>query len=554
MFHMSRFTLPFPLGTLPTSRWQERGVSLGNGRRGLTDRPKLLLLLTLGLWGGGEVAAQSRILAVDGRATPVTQTQNRERMDDDRTHHPLSPHFPQFSPPTQKTPTIADGLARNTKGDPTPGTIGEVLATNDALTNSFQDYWQFKDLTLNTIPPREQLRRITAETGIHPALIFAYFDTSGKKATTPSPDQPQWSFRGTGRDQVNQSSRGDAAEDPLVLLLVTGGDRIIRQPVPGATRGQVMAAVQDFRNTITNVRRSKDYLPAAQQLYRWLIRPLESSLKTQKINNLTFLMDQGLRSLPLAALHDGQNFIIEKYSVGMMPSWAMTDVTYRDLRQDRVLAMGAASFPDQQPLPAVPLELNLIAKQLWSGDVLLNQDFTVANLQKARQRQAYGIVHLATHGEFRGGGPQDSYIEFGNGRLTLDRLADLGLANPPVDLLVLSACRTALGDRNSELGFAGLAVATGVKTALGSLWYVSDQGTLALMSTFYSELERFPVKAEALRQAQLAMIRGEVKLEQGQLATRRGDLPLPQELPALPAADLTDPYYWSGFTLVGNPW
>lgn len=105
-----------------------------------------------------------------------------------------------------------------------------------------------------------------------------------------------------------------------------------------------------------------------------------------------------------------------------------------------------------------------------------------------------------------------------------------------------------------ELGFTGLAVQAGVKSALGSLWYVSDEGTLGLMASFYEQLKQAPIKAEALRQAQLAMLKGEVRSQAGKLVTSRGSFPLPPELAQLGDKDLTHPYYWSAFTLIGNPW
>jgi len=166
----------------------------------------------------------------------------------------------------------------------------------------------------------------------------------------------------------------------------------------------------------------------------------------------------------------------------------------------------------------------------------------------------YGIVHLATHGEFKAGKPSNSYIQFWQDQLSLDKLRQLGLNEPPTELLVLSACRSALGDTEAELGFAGLAVQAGVKSALGSLWYVSDAGTLALMTSFYEYLKRAPIKAEALRKAQLAMLKGEVKLQGGQLITPDGNIPLPPELVRLGDKNLTHPYYWSAFTMIGSPW
>jgi CHAT domain-containing protein len=119
---------------------------------------------------------------------------------------------------------------------------------------------------------------------------------------------------------------------------------------------------------------------------------------------------------------------------------------------------------------------------------------------------------------------------------------------------VLSACRTAVGDEQVELGFAGLAVQAGVKSVLASLWGVNDEGTLGLMSEFYQQLKVAPVKAEALRQAQLAMLKGEVRIEAGELVTSEGRLSLPPELARVGDQSLTHPFYWGAFTLIGNPW
>ena len=128
--------------------------------------------------------------------------------------------------------------------------------------------------------------------------------------------------------------------------------------------------------------------------------------------------------------------------------------------------------------------------------------------------------------------------------------------NPQVELLVLSACKTALGDKDAEMGFAGLAVQSGVRSALASLWNVSDEGTLALMIQFYQQLRIAPIKAEALRQAQIAMLRGQVRLEAGQLRgpQLRGGVQLPPKLAALGTKDFSHPYYWAAFTMIGNIW
>jgi CHAT domain-containing protein len=176
------------------------------------------------------------------------------------------------------------------------------------------------------------------------------------------------------------------------------------------------------------------------------------------------------------------------------------------------------------------------------------------NLKAQRQRQPFGIIHLATHASFQPGAPNNSYIQLWDSKLGLNQLSELGWNKPPVELLVLSACRTALGNRDAELGFAGLAVQAGVKSALGSLWYVSDEGTLGLMMDLYQQLKQTPIKAEALRQAQLAMLKGQVYIKGSQLVAGSKSVPLPAELAQLEDTKFEHPYFWAGFTLIGSPW
>ncbi len=186
----------------------------------------------------------------------------------------------------------------------------------------------------------------------------------------------------------------------------------------------------------------------------------------------------------------------------------------------------------------------------------MNQDFTFENLQTVRQQGNYEIIHLATHSEFRSGSPDNSYIQFSDRSVDLDRFASLNFGDPPLDLLVLSSCETALGDVDAELGFAGLAIQTGAKSVLASLWPINDAGTVALMSEFYQDLKQTPIKAEALKQAQLAMLKGKVSFVAGQLRGSEISVSLPSTLTNLniEQQDLSHPFYWAGFTMIGNPW
>jgi CHAT domain-containing protein len=199
------------------------------------------------------------------------------------------------------------------------------------------------------------------------------------------------------------------------------------------------------------------------------------------------------------------------------------------------------------------VELDTITEQLWPGESFLNETFTPDNLKAQRRQQGYGIVHLATHAEFRPGSPKNSYIQFWNQKLGLNELDELGLSQPPVELLVLSACTTALGNPEAELGFAGSALQAGVDSTLATLWYVSDRGTIGLTTEFYRQLRQFPVKSEALRRAQLAMIRNTVRIESDRLYGSGTPITLPPNLSAEGSQSLSHPYYWAAFTLVGSP-
>ena len=238
-----------------------------------------------------------------------------------------------------------------------------------------------------------------------------------------------------------------------------------------------------------------------------------------------------------------------------MPSLSLTDTRFVDIKSVSLLAMGADTFSDEAPLPAVPAELGIVSKLWNASQPLLNDRFTLQSLRSARSNQRFGILHLATHGDFNPGSINRSYIRFGDKRVTLDQLRTLHLDNPTVELMVLSACRTAVGNPDAELGFAGLAHQAGVKTALGSLWYVGDEATLGLMTSFYENLRQAPIKAEALRQAQLAMLRGQINIGQNTVHTPSGDFPIGDKLGSQQGiADLRHPYAWSAFTMIGSPW
>ncbi len=417
-----------------------------------------------------------------------------------------------------------------------------TLTPETRFTREFETYLGISGTPIKNLDEiQETLRQIEQATGIKPALIYAIFFPQTVLSAEEALD-----FKGQ-------------PEDRLELVLVPSKGQPIRKWAEGATREKVKIAADRFRK-ISNDKKlepSKRYLPPAKQLYQWLVAPLEEELQKQEIDNLVFVMDINLRSLPVAALHDGQKFLVEKYSVGLMPSLSLTDTHYKDVRKMSVLAMGAVEFPKfpkEKELPVVNTELDVIT-QLWSGKSLRNNEFTKDKLRAARADDPFGIVHLSTHANFESGQPSNTYIQFRDNKLGLNEVRELKLSDPLTELIVLSACRTALGDKEAELGFAGFSAKAGSKSNLASLWFVEQVGTFGLMADFYKQLKKTGViKAEALQQAQLDMINGEVRMENGKLKIEEKSFDLPPKLAESADRDFKHPYYWSGFTIIGNPW
>ncbi|MEM9244622.1 MAG: CHAT domain-containing protein [Cyanobacteria bacterium P01_F01_bin.153] len=345
--------------------------------------------------------------------------------------------------------------------------------------------------------------------------------------------------------------------DDLELTLVLPNGLPKRHRFKGVVPS-LLTAHKELRWHVTNPLQENTaaYQQPAQDLYRWLLAPFRNTLEQRNVELLLFSLDSGLRSLPVAALHDGQQYLIENYAVAVIPSFGLLETQYQPLTNARVLVAGASRFDVLDDLPSVPVEAAAIGEN-WQTVSLMEEDFTLDAMQAARGESEFAIAHLATHAVFRDGDPSNSFVQlWGDERLTLDAIASLNFHRPPLELLVLSACQTAFGNAAAELGFAGLSVQSGAKSVVASLWQVSDTGTLALMSEFYGGLSHIPTKAEALRQAQLAMLRNETTMPTQALNRHFQESLVASEVPLSPPPilDLTHPYFWSGFTLVGSPW
>ncbi|MBE9045216.1 CHAT domain-containing protein [Pleurocapsales cyanobacterium LEGE 10410] len=342
-------------------------------------------------------------------------------------------------------------------------------------------------------------------------------------------------------------------DDFLQLMLVTPNNQFVVKKIPGANRDRLSQRISELETAIADPTSLK-YLPPARLIYNWLFKPLDPYLKTEQIDTVLLCTGPTLRSLPFSVLHDGEQFVIEKYNIARIPAFSLTDTSYEPKSSHKVLATGASEFEDLPPLPGVEVELNTIVPKLWSGKKIFNQDFTVQNLKQAHQSEGFDIIHVASHSEFLPGTPENSYIQFSDRKLGLDRLTQLQLDLPQVDLLVLSSCETALGNEDAEFGFAGLAMQAGVKSALASLWRISDAGTVVLMSEFYQQLKLTSIKSEALRKAQLNMLQRKVYLEGNEVRGSKIKVNLAPNTSEAELQNFDHPFYWAGFTIIGNPW
>jgi CHAT domain-containing protein/Tfp pilus assembly protein PilF len=291
-----------------------------------------------------------------------------------------------------------------------------------------------------------------------------------------------------------------------LLISLPNGLKRYQVPVDAET---LTEEVRNFRRRLEK-RTTREYLPHAQKLYDWLIRPLEADLDALGITTLVFVPDGALRTIPMAALHDGKQFLISKYALGITPSLNMSDP--RPLKREgmKVLAVGVSEavqgFP---PLPNVSQELKAL-HSLMGSTTLVDESFLAANFESKLKEEQFSVVHIASHGEFSNDVGNTFLLTFDD-KLSLDRLNQMvgvfRFRDDPLELLTLSACDTAAGDDRAALGLAGMAIKAGARSALATLWNISDQATVDLVLDFYRELKNPAIsRAVALQRAQLKLI------------------------------------------------
>ncbi|MEH1874234.1 CHAT domain-containing protein [Nostoc sp.] len=325
------------------------------------------------------------------------------------------------------------------------------------------------------------------------------------------------------------------------IILPDRLDVILKLPNQDLRHYKTVIAQSDVENTIAKLRKNLLNVTAtarvkqqSQQIYDWLIRPAQTELVNSGIKTLVFVLDGELRNIPMAVLYDKQQekYLLEKYAIALTPGLQLLDP--KPLRQIQLNAL-TAGVSEKRPvegkefpqLENVPRELKEIKSEVSKSEELLNQQFTQTNLQNKLQTVPFSVVHLATHGEFSSDADKTFILtwdklvkvkEFDN----LLRVSDKNRFSG-IELLVLSACQTAEGDKRAALGLAGIAMRAGVRSTLATLWSIDDRSTADVMSEFYRQLKAGVNKAQALQRAQLGVFAKEKA-----------------------------PYFWAPYVLVGN--
>ena len=335
-------------------------------------------------------------------------------------------------------------------------------------------------------------------------------------------------------------------EDRLELILKNSNSAPVHRTV-SVNRQELNEAIVQFQARLINRNNSQSssnenntksdekVMLAGLKLYNWLIRPIEDILKLTEAQTIIYAPDGQLRYIPLAALYDGEKWLVERFKINNITAASLMDLEPREKLQPLILAgaltlgnynfqVGSRKF-EFEALPFAKVEVEKIEQIFPETDKLLGNAFTKEAMEL--KMDSHSVIHFATHSAFINGQPEESFILFGDGdRATLRDVKDWNLKD--VELVVLSACQTALGKELGNgveiLGFGYQMQAAGATATMATLWRVDDRATQEFMTDFYTALKNDASKAEALQKAQVSMIKSEY----------------------------SHPYYWAPFILIGN--
>ncbi|AFY39739.1 tetratricopeptide TPR_2 repeat protein [[Leptolyngbya] sp. PCC 7376] len=402
---------------------------------------------------------------------------------------------------------------------------GDLLATNAEFQFSFRDSVEpvYRELVSLLIRPDSTPAELQQARAAIEDLQLAELEDFFRSACIDLPER----------------SIEDIDSTATVLYPIILGDRLVTiSSIPGKPlqhhtvnigKDEVEATLEEFLQSLNPAFDDKYRLGLSKTVYEWLIQPIEQDL--DKTETLVFVLDGFLRSIPMAALHDGDQYLVEKYNLALAPGLQLVDPSTINRDTAAVLALGLSqsrqNFP---PLPGVKAELAAIDQAIPS-QIVLDESFTESNLRKEILADPFPILHLATHGQFSSNSDEtfllswDGLIEVEEFKNIIDERSFI--PEQPIELLILSACETAAGDKQAALGLAGFAVQSGARSTLATLWSVSDISTTTLMTEFYAKFtaEDNLSRSESLRQAQLSLLNSE---------------------------EYSHPFFWAPFVMVGS--
>ena len=336
-------------------------------------------------------------------------------------------------------------------------------------------------------------------------------------------------------EYLQKIPQGTALLYPLILgdrieIILFSPNSIPISRTVKISQKELETLVIDFRSGLLDSG-SEDVKEPAAKLYKLLIKPIEAELTQAKVTTILYAPDGILRYIPLAALYDSKQWLAEKYRISNLITYSLFDFAPKLKTQPNILAGAFGGKANEKKfgqigLPATLTEVQAIANSFQNSVTLIEDQFSRQAIEAKFKN--HNILHLATHAEFNVGVPDNSFIIFGNGdKIRLNEISDWQIPN--IDLIILSACQTGigkLGDGVEVLGFGYQVQKAGAKNAIASLWSVNDEGTQALMESFYRELKKGDITpTEALHRAQVALIKSQ---------------------------KYNHPNYWSAFFAIGN--
>ena len=310
----------------------------------------------------------------------------------------------------------------------------------------------------------------------------------------------------------------DASQTAVVIYPIFLRDRVevltsfpsgLKRFVVSVSAAEIAREAQKFRHLLEK-RTTRQYLPHARRLYEWFIRPMENDLNAIAVDTLVIVPDGPLRTIPLAAFHSGDHFLIESFAIATTPGLDLTDPEPIAEKSPKVLMLALTQSAQGFPaLPYVSDELQNISA-LYPSKLLLNEKFQVAEVETALRDQQYAILHIASHAQFESDAEKNFIVAY-DGQVSVNDLRRyiglLQFRDTPLELLTLSACATAAGDDKAALGLAGIAIKAGARSALASLWHINDYATSILIEKFYHRLkDPSGSKAKSLQYAQMSLL------------------------------------------------